>query len=78
MTLDEYRTACGLSHNAMARELGISINTWRKWVNEPDPPKWLVLATAAVYHRLPPESHNAAPVQHQTATLAENDDGTEV
>lgn len=53
MTLDEYRTAAGLSHNAMARELEISINTWRKWVNDPNPPRWLVLATAAIYHRVP-------------------------
>ena len=53
MTLDEYRAATGLSHNAMARELEISINTWRKWVKDPNPPRWLTLATAAIYHRLP-------------------------
>lgn len=52
MTLDEYRLGCGLSHNAIARELGISINTWRKYVMSDTPPKWLLLATAAVYHRL--------------------------
>lgn len=52
MTLDEYRTEIGLSHNAMARELEISINTWRKWVSDPNPPKWLLLAVKAVYHRL--------------------------
>ena len=52
MTLDEYRMACGLSHNAMARELEISINTWRKWISDPAPPKWLILATKAIYHRL--------------------------
>lgn len=52
MTLDEYRTEIGLSHNAMARELEISINTWRKYVHIDDPPKWLLLATAAIYHRL--------------------------
>ena len=52
MTLDEYRTKAGRSHNAMARELGISINTWRKYVDDPEPPRWLLLATAAVYHRL--------------------------
>jgi hypothetical protein len=53
MTLDEYRLASGLSHNAMARELEISINTWHKHVKSDEPPKWLILATAAVYHRLP-------------------------
>ncbi len=52
MTLDEYRTGCGLSHNAMARELEISINTWRKHVHSDDPPKWLTLAVKAIYHRL--------------------------
>ena len=34
MTLDEYRTACGLSHNAMARELEISINTMAHYIAE--------------------------------------------
>jgi hypothetical protein len=61
----------------MARELDISINTWRKYVGHASPPKWLILATAAVYHRLPSESHNAAPTQHETAPEAEKGNETD-
>ena len=52
LSLDEYRDLLGWSHNEAARQLEISINTWRKHVHKQAQPRYLRLAMAALYHRL--------------------------
>ena len=59
MTLEEYRAELKASRQKMCRDLGISINTWKKYAETDEtPPKWLMLATKALYHRLK-ETDNA-------------------
>lgn len=54
-TLEEYRAEMMYSRQRMIRELGISINTWKKYAEgSEEPPAWMVLAVTALYHNLGP------------------------
>ncbi len=52
MTLDDLRHACGLTVDDVTDRTDIARNTWYKYRNDPNPPKWLWLAMKAIYHRL--------------------------
>ena len=52
MTPEHYRLKCDYPARRMAAELEISRQTWSKYANDKEAPRWLLLASAAVYHRL--------------------------